>query len=171
MSTLTRANHEPRIHRRSGLLVSILVSLVLVSAGGYCYWRFIHYPSTPHYTVEELLAAGKTRNYDRVYDLVKLTGPLRAAVRSPADVREYARRFPALIPDVEEYRISESSVEGNRATVTVNVLATRAGQTSESRIEFKLVRDAGIWRIDGDWIVAEAVRNGLGGALLGGLGE
>ena len=148
------------------LVPALLLILLIFSAGAYGFWRYIYYPKTPRHAVERLIESGRKKDYEQIYDLVKITGPLKAAVRGPQDLKEYAARFPGLIPNVRDYRIIGSTVKGNRAAVTVEATLGQAETTRRSTVAFELVRDEGIWRIDGDWILKEAVRHGLGGAIL-----
>ena len=161
----------PLTRRKRSPLIVIFAALVVIGIAAYGYWRFIYYPSTPAYTVEQIIEAGRARNYGRVYDLVKLTGPLKALVRSPDELKGYAERYPGLIPDVRDYEIVSSAIKGDEATVKTQVTASQGGRTTQNEINFELVRQEGIWRLDGEWLFQEAVRHGLGGALLGGAQE
>jgi hypothetical protein len=143
----------------------------LLAGAAYGYYRFIYYPSTPRFAVEQLFEAGRARDYERVYSLVKVSGPFKSLVRGPEDLKRYAEQFPGLIPDVQEYRVLKSDVQGDRATVTSEVTASQAGRTNDRAVDFRLVREEGIWRIDGEWVIQEALRTGLGGALLRGAEE
>ena len=146
----------------------ILIVIALLVSAAFAYWRFIYFPSTPQYAVTQVIDAGRAKDYQQVYDRLKLTGPLKALIRGPDDLKRYAGQYPGLIPDVHEYRITNSDTKENRATVTANVKSTQRGRTVENRVDFQVVRDEGFWRLDGEWLLREAIRHGLGGALLGG---
>ncbi len=150
---------------------AILVVIALLATAAFAYWRFIYYPSTPAYVVAKIIDAGRAKDYQSVFDLIRLTGPLKALVRSPEDLRRYAEQFPGLIPDVSEYEIRDWITRGDKATVNTHVTSTQGGRTTVNEVYFELVRQGGVWRLDGEWLFREAVRHGLGGALLGGAEE
>ena len=64
-------------------LLPILLILALSAAAGYEYWRLIFYPSTPQYAVEQFFDAANARQFGRMYELVKVTGPLKALIPGP----------------------------------------------------------------------------------------
>ncbi len=156
---------EPAHGRRSPV-AAILLALLLLAAGVYGYWRFIYYPTTPQYTLEQFFAAARSRDYNRVYELVQVPPVLRSFVGNGQELGKYAERFPGLVPVVEEYRFGKVTENGDHATVETTATTRIGDKTTSGTVPFQLVRSNGVWRLDGNWIVSEATRHGLSGMFL-----
>ncbi len=157
---------SPRPH---GSQFSVIVLILAVAAiAGYSYWKFVYFPSTPQYTLDKFFIAAKARDYDSLYNLVHVTGLLKAAVPNAKGLRDMAQRMPGLVPEVEEYRFGAATVSSDRATIeTATTTRTLRGVTSNT-LNVEMERVNGSWMIDGRWILREVGKRGLGGLIIDG---
>jgi hypothetical protein len=154
--------------RGVGLAIRLAVVLAAAAAGAYAYWRYVHYPRTPAFAVEQFLEASKKKDFGRVYNLVEVPASLRVLVPSADALRALASRVGGLIPDVVDNTIGKTTADNDQAAVEVAVVSAKGGVTSRTTIRAKLVKAGEVWRIDGAWVLEEAIR-GAGDDLLKGI--
>jgi len=166
-----RTPDAPAPKRHSHLLGAALAAMLLLALGGFGYWKYVYYPSTPQYALTQFFEAVNARDYETVYDLVEVKGtPLEVFVPTAQSLRTLAERASNLIPRVQEYRFGKAQQEGDRARVetTAVVLDTPQGTPpSASTFNVQMVRVNGLWKIEGRWMMAEIQRRGADAILKG----
>lgn len=152
------------------LSAPLVILLALVGAGllVYGWWSFIYWPTTPQYALDRFFEAANAHDFDKVYDMVEVKGPLKGFVGSGAALRTMAERFPGLLPQVESHSYGDTQISGDHAKVHTTITMRRQGIANSNTMDVELSRTNGIWRIDGDWIFREIVRQRAGGLLLNG---
>src|ERR1051325_9488695 len=114
---MDQPEQPPALKRRPNS--STIVALALVGAGllVYGWWKFIYLPTTPQYALDRFFDAANARDFDKVYDLVEVKGPLKAFVGSAGALRIMAERFPNLLPQVESHSYGDVQLSGDHAKI------------------------------------------------------
>src|ERR1051325_6730789 len=89
---------------------ALLVAGAAIAAAAFGYWKLIYYPTTPQFAIDRFIDAARTKNYDRVYDMVQVPPPIKVFVRSGSDLKSLADRNPGLLPDIEEHRFNNAVI-------------------------------------------------------------
>ena len=76
--------------------------------------------------------------------------------------------MPGLLPNLESYQLGESKISGDHATSEATTTTTQNNRASTATLPVQLVRLNGVWMVDGEWIVRELSKRGMGGVLLRG---
>jgi hypothetical protein len=149
----------------------VLIALAaLFAAAGWAYWNYIYLPTTPQYTLDRFFAAARDKDYDKVYDLVQVPPAIKVLVRNGQELKAMAGRMPGLVPELQEYGIGNVEVSGENATLDATTTMTGPDQRpTSSALKVKMVRTNGIWRVDGNWILSELKKKGMGGVFLNGV--
>ena len=150
--------------------VSLSALLALLTLGAWAYWKFIYYPTTPQYALDKFFAAARDKDFDKVYDLVQVPPTVKVLVRNGQELKAMARRMPGLVPELANYSIGNVEVKGDSASLdATTTMIGRDQKPSSSSLKVKMVKTNDIWRVDGNWILSEMKKKGLGGAFLNGI--
>ena len=166
-STVSNEEGGTRTSRPSAGLV-LVVAVAVVGLGIFGYWKFIYYPTTPQYAIDRFLEAVQRKDYDRVYDMVQVPASVKVFLRNGRDLKALVDQNKNLVPQVTEHHFLNSTETDGTAIVNTSVTSTQAGKQSTSVLPFKLVKDHGVWFIDGHWVQAQIVRGGFAGLFVGG---
>ncbi len=164
----TETGERPQQQRRRNPLLALLLVAALLAAVGYGYWTLIYYPTTPQHAVDQFIEGIRAKDFDRVYSMVKVPAPLKVFIGSGSALKAIVERNRSAVPEIKEHRFGNSDVVGDQATVETTIKGSSAGSQTTSVVQFKLVRTNGVWLIDGQWIMAEMMKRGLGGMLMNG---
>ena len=139
-----------------------IVVVMALAFGSYGYYQFVYYPTTPQYAVGRIIEARQVKNYEAVYDMVKVPTTLKLLVPNGKSLAGFAESQPNMFPDVLDYRFGNVSQDGEAATVEtfVTVRHPASGKPEASNVSIHMVKEAGKWKLDGAWLVQEITSRG-----------
>lgn len=148
--------------RSGGRIVAVVVVLLVLAAGAFAYWRFVYYPTTPQYALREFLDAVREERYDTVYKRLYLTAPLRLVLPSAEAMGRLARDAGGFIPRLQDYHLGRVQVSADRAVIRTVLIAKQPdnARRSSEEVDFEMVRDKDVWKVDGSWALEELFKRG-----------
>jgi hypothetical protein len=175
ISTPERLNDSPRYERRESILrreITILAAgLAFVAASPFGAWYLFFYQRSPAMIVQKFVEADRAGNLTAERQYVSSTWDSRMILSGLQTFRQQAGSSP-----FDKYRIADVSVNGDSATVDVEVTITApaamrpivppaagapAARNNTVTVGFALIREKGEWKIDPAQTLA-----GLSGVLL-----
>lgn len=153
----------PDVSGRSGnRAIAAVIVLLLLAGGAFAYWRFVYYPTTPQYALREFLDAVREERYDTAYKRLYLTAPLRLVLPSAEAMGRLARDAGGFIPRLQDYHLGRVRVSANRAVIRTVLIAKQPdnARRSSEEVDFEMVRDKDMWKVDGSWALEELLTRG-----------
>ncbi|MBM3493425.1 MAG: hypothetical protein FJX72_03740 [Armatimonadetes bacterium] len=142
-----------------------LVALLAAALGGYGYWRYVYYPTTPQYALDEFLSAARDRRYPQAYARLHVTAPLRLVVPSAEALERLAENAGGLIPRLRSFRLGKVERKDDTVTIATTLITDPASggaqgpaDTTEVAVEMRMVDEK--WKVDGGWALRELIDRG-----------
>lgn len=156
------SNHRAETPAKSsnGGLIGLIVVAVLALGGGF-WWKTQHRPS-PKENAEKFLKSVLSKDYATAYNLIRLTPEDKKTMGSPDDLKKLMqtkKEIPGLgeksqeeineLANVKLGSFGEPKIDGDKATVSVELQMSIAGQSINQKIDLPLEWDSGEWKVGG----------------------
>jgi hypothetical protein len=172
---LMASRTQSRPERSSSASIVIVVVLLLVIAGGAgAYWWFVFRPSTPQFAAARFLDAANAGDTKTTIDMLYIAPEMRSmpgfspeALQQGAAMGTQFRKKGAGQQSIS-YKIGETTVTGDDATVKVTVTSPASVSAGAQTQDLALKRVDGHWKVDVFGIMQKAFQR-MGSQMQGAL--